>query len=323
MELAIIGAGAWGTALAAKAAKQGEVLLWAHEPQTATAINQSQENRFFLPHQPLPANLRATNDLAELAGANHLLLAVPAQFMRGLGKQLHPLLAGEKRALVSCAKGLEVKTAALMSDVLAQELPDHDILCLSGPSFAAEVAQGLPTSLVLAAENQVAAKAVRAKLENPSLRIFPSDDLVGVQLGGAVKNVLAIACGMVEGSQLGQNAHAALIALGFAELLRLGEAAGAKRESLTGLAGLGDMVLTCHSPMSRNFSLGREVAQGQDAKKVLGARRSVSEGASGVAGLLAFAARLEINVPIARAVEAVLAGKAKPRDAMRALLAHA
>ncbi len=319
--IGVIGGGAWGTALAATACAGGATLLWAREPEVAAAINRDHLNPVFLPDVPLPAALRATGDLAAAADADALLLVAPAQHLRAVCRALAPHVR-RRTPLVICAKGIEETSGALMSEVAAAELGDAPLAVLSGPTFAAEVARGLPTAVTLAAAPALDGEALAARLGRPTFRPYLSDDLVGAQVGGAVKNVLAIACGMVEGLGLGHNARAALITRGMAEIVRLGRAKGARAETLMGLSGLGDLVLTCTSPQSRNYSLGRELGQGRRLAELLDGRRSVAEGVSTAAAVRALAARLGVEMPISAAVAAVLHDGAPIAAAAEGLLAR-
>ncbi|MET0240428.1 MAG: NAD(P)H-dependent glycerol-3-phosphate dehydrogenase, partial [Sphingobium sp.] len=252
MTIGVIGAGAWGTALAQVVARDGadEILLWAHEPDVAAAINGGHVNDIYLPGVPLSPAIRATGELGALAGCEALLVVTPAQHLRAV------LASADTGAvpLILCAKGIEAGTRLLMSEVARDVRPDAPIAVLSGPTFAHEVAKGQPTAITLACEDSAIAERLGARIARPTFRPYLSTDVVGAEIGGAVKNVLAIACGVVEGAGLGQNARASLIARGFAEMTRFGLARGARIETLTGLSGLGDLVLTCSSTSSRNFS---------------------------------------------------------------------
>ncbi|MDB5686455.1 MAG: glycerol-3-phosphate dehydrogenase [Rhizorhabdus sp.] len=315
----VVGGGAWGTALAQTIASDGsEVLLWAREPEVVAAVNSDHANPVFLPGLPLSPVIRATGVLADMAGCDALLLVVPAQFLRGVLAELP--VAG--RPLILCAKGIEAGTRLLISEVAAAEAPDAPIAVLSGPTFAHEVAAGQPTAITLACADGEIGAALAARLARPGFRPYLSDDVIGAEIGGAVKNVLAIACGVVEGAGLGQNARAALISRGFAEMTRFGLARGAKAETLAGLSGLGDLVLTCSSTSSRNFSLGKGLGEGRSAAELLADRRTVAEGAF-TAPVLAEAAReAGVDMPIVEAVDALLKGEAGVRDVVGALLAR-
>ncbi len=318
--IGILGAGAWGTALAQSCASDGsEVLIWAREPELVEEINSCNTNSLFLPGASLSKSVRATGDLADLASLPVLLVVVPAQFLASV---LERLPAGP-RDLVLCAKGIEAGSGRLMADVAAQVGGQADIAVLSGPTFAHEVAAGLPTAVTLACSGgQTQWQRLSPAIARPALRPYYSDDVTGAEIGGAVKNVLAIACGVVEGLGLGQNARAALIARGFAEMLRFGMARGAQAETLSGLCGLGDLVLTCSSTSSRNFSLGKALGEGKSAEEALAGKSSVAEGAATAPVLAELAARDGIDMPIVKAVHRLLAGKATARETVSDLLAR-
>ena len=304
--IGIIGAGAWGTALAVIARRAGrDVVIWAHEPEVAGAINGGHENSMFLPGVYLDPAIRATGDARQALDADAVLLVPPAQFMR----QICATLAPHYRPglpLVVCTKGIEQETAHLMSEVVAQAIPGVTVAALSGPTFAIEVARDQPTAVTLAAAGLALATALSVALATAHFRIYQSSDLAGVQLGGAVKNVLAIGCGIVEGRGLGDNARAALITRGLAEMTRLALAMGGKTETMMGLAGLGDLTLTCNAMQSRNFSLGAALGGGESLDGILGARRSVAEGVWTARSVMTLAARLRLELPIAAAVNAIL-----------------
>ena len=304
--LGVVGAGAWGTALAQMLAGDGRsVLLWALEPELVDEINERRSNSLFLPSATLAPSIRATGDLAEMAGCDVLLLVTPAQH---LGATLARMPA-QPRDLVLCAKGMEAQTGRMMHEVAAEAAPASEIAVLSGPTFAHEVAAGLPTAVTLACGGAEAQwQRLAPEIARPTFRPYYSDDLIGAEVGGAVKNVLAIACGVVEGLQLGQNARAALIARGYAEMQRFGDALGAQRATLAGLCGLGDLVLTCSSTASRNFSLGKALGQGQDPKMLMSDRHTVAEGAHTAPVLVELARRHGIAMPIAEAVARLLGG---------------
>lgn len=314
--IGILGAGAWGTALAQVLASDGSpVLLWAYEPDVVAAINARHENPVFLPDRTLSPLIRATSDIAALGACTALLVVPPAQHLRGLLAAV-PGVA----PCILCAKGIEAGSGKLMSEVAAEVSGGAPIAVLSGPTFAHEVAAGLPTAITLACEDETLGTALAALIARPAFRPYASIDVVGAEIGGAVKNVLAIACGVVDGAGLGQNARAALIARGFAEMTRFGLARGARAETLSGLSGLGDLVLTCSSTRSRNFALGVGLGQGQSAGSLLADRRTVAEGAS-TAPVLADAARaVGVDMPIVDAVCDLLTGRAVVQDVVERLL---
>jgi glycerol-3-phosphate dehydrogenase (NAD(P)+) len=318
----IIGGGAWGTALAQTLSVAGRpVRLWAREAEVVAEVNSARANSVFLPGVSLDPGLAATGDLADIAAQDVVLMVAPAQHVRGVAGALAPHLPAGKPVVI-CAKGLEQATGKLLGDVLGEALPQATLAVLSGPSFAAEVARGLPAALTLAATDETLGQALATALGCRHLRIYWSGDLVGVQLGGAVKNVLAIAAGIVEGRGLGASAHAALVTRGFAELRRFGEALGARAETLMGLSGLGDLLLTCGSAQSRNMSLGRALGQGQALAAVLGTRRSVAEGVYTAAAVARVAAEKGVDMPICRAVHAIVEGQLGIDAAIEALLSR-
>jgi len=320
--VAVVGGGAWGTALAqvAAAAKRG-VTLWAREPEVVEGVNHTRENPLFLPGIRLNPVIRATSEYEELASADLVLAVPPAQHMRATLKALGPHLAAHI-PIVLCAKGVERGTLALMTDVLAEEMPDRTPAVLSGPGFAKDVARGLPTATTIASPDQQLAQRIVATIGLPTFRPYVADDLIGAEIGGAVKNVIAIACGVAEGRKLGDGARAALITRGFAELTRLGLAMGAKAETLSGLCGLGDLVLTCASLTSRNTSLGAALGEGRALKDILAERRSVAEGMESAPAVVALAAKFNVEMPISTAVEAIVTERISIDDAITALLSR-
>lgn len=322
MKLGVVGAGAWGTALAQLAAAGGadgraEVPIWAREPDVVAAINTTHSNPLFLPGIALSPGVRATGDLADLGGCDALLIVTPAQHLRAV---LAAVPAGP--ALILCAKGIEAGTGLLMSEVAEQLCPGRPLAVLSGPTFAHEVAAGLPTAVTLACADPVLGQALAQRLAGPAFRPYLSADVIGAEIGGAVKNVLAIACGVVEGRGLGLNARAALISRGFAEMTRFGLARGAERETLAGLSGLGDLVLTCSSTSSRNFALGKAIGEGQAAAALMADRRTVAEGAFTAPVLQQAARAIGVDMPVVDAVCALLADGADVGAVTATLLAR-
>ena len=320
--LGVAGAGAWGTTLAALAASAGHnALIWGREADVVEAINLRHENPRFLPGVTLHAGLRATSKVAELGSCDALLLVAPAQHLRAVARRLAPAVRPGTPTVV-CAKGIEQDSLALMSEAAAESLPDPAIAVLSGPTFAAEVARGLPTAVTLAcADAELGARLV-ALLGSATLRPYLTDDVVGAQVGGAVKNVLAIACGIAQGRGLGDNARAALITRGFAEMARLGTALGARPETLTGLSGLGDLVLTCAGEQSRNMSLGIALGGGHALADVLARRESVAEGVATARAVNRLAAHRDVEMPICATVDAILHRGADIDTAIGGLLAR-
>jgi glycerol-3-phosphate dehydrogenase (NAD(P)+) len=320
---AIIGAGSWGTALAVQFGRSGvAVRLWARDPALARAIAGARENRRYLPNVALPAGVLATADHAEaLDGVSLVVLAVPSHFLRGV---LQPLAAAVPpgSVLLSATKGLEPSSALRMSELLSQVVPGRPVAVLSGPSFAREVAAGLPTALVVASTDAAMARTLQERLSAPAFRLYTNRDLVGVEIGGALKNVMAIATGLSDGLGLGENARAALITRGLAETGRLALRLGGEPATLAGLAGLGDLVLTCTGSQSRNHLLGLAIAKGLSLAQAEGSTPMVAEGVRTVASARMLAARVGVGLPICDEVSAVLF-EAKPvREALASLLAR-
>jgi glycerol-3-phosphate dehydrogenase (NAD(P)+) len=293
------------------------VTLWSRDPSVSTAIARDRSNPVYLAGFPLDVGIEAAADLADLGACDAILLVCPAQAVRELAARL----AGVAPVVI-CAKGIEASSGLLMPEVLAEVLPGQPIAMLSGPSFAEEAVRGLPTAVSIATADHALGETLAGALAAGAFRPYWTDDVLGVALGGAVKNVLAIAAGVVEGRGLGHNAAAALITRGFAEMARLGQAMGANLETLTGLSGLGDLVLTCHGPLSRNRSLGLALGKGTQLGDHMAGRRQVVEGEATAPAVLARAARYKIEMPICAAVDAILHGGADLDEAIRALLAR-
>jgi glycerol-3-phosphate dehydrogenase (NAD(P)+) len=320
--IGIIGAGAWGTALGLVALRAGRAaIVWAREKEVADSINAAHENPAFLPGVALDPALAATGDLATAAQSDALLLAVPAQFLRAVTRELARHVAPGLPCAI-CAKGIERATGALLTEICAETLPAPRLAVVSGPTFAPEVARGLPAAVTIAASDPALGRAFVAALGGRAFRPYVGSDPAGSQIGGAVKNVLAIACGIVEGRGLGENARAALITRGLAEMTRLALAMGGRAETLMGLSGLGDLVLTCTGESSRNFSLGRALGEGAALDAVLGERRSIAEGVDTASAVAALAKRLAVEMPISDAVDAILHRGAAIDEAVAALLAR-
>lgn len=319
-DIAVIGGGAWGTALAQTVASDGTpVLLWARESEVVESINGQHQNPLFLPNAPLSSHIRATSNLAELADIPLWLLVAPAQHLRGV---LHGAPISKRPTLILCAKGIEAHSLKLMTEVAAEVAPGSPLAVLSGPSFAAEVVAGKPTAITLAAADLAHASTLAARLARPAFRPYASADPIGCEIGGAVKNVLAIACGVAIGADLGESARAAIIARGFAEMSRFGLARGGRMETLAGLSGLGDLVLTCSSPQSRNMSLGMALGQGKTAAEALSGRLSVAEGAATAPVLVEAARQAGVDMPITAAVADLLAGNTSVPEVIERLLAR-
>lgn len=315
--IAVLGGGAWGTALALTCARAGrQVMLWEQELDNAASLEQKRESRF-LPGVRLDNGIKVTRDLAETASSNAILVVVPAQAMRSVITSLAKSNA-ERTPLIACAKGIEHGTHKFMTEIIAECAPKALPAILSGPSFAADVARGLPTAVTIAATDAQVALDLAHALNAGTFRPYHSTDVRGVELGGATKNVLAIAAGIVTGKGLGASALAALTTRGFAELVRFGKACGAKTETMMGLSGLGDLILTCGTPQSRNFSCG--VALGKGEKPETAAHGKLAEGVFTAPVLLEMAREKNVEMPISAAVAAVLAGKMRVDEAIESLL---
>lgn len=324
--LAVVGAGAWGTALAVQAARAGFApRLWVFEPELLEILRGSAENAWFLPGVRLPDSVEPDGDLAAVvASAETVVIAVPSHVFRSVARAVAPHLAPGARVL-SAAKGLEEDRLARMSEVLAEELrPAHArrVAVLSGPTFALEVGHGRPTAAVLASPDAEMARDLQAALATPTFRLYTQADVTGVELGGALKNVMAIATGIADGLELGYNARAALLTRGLAEITRLGVALGARARTFAGLAGLGDLILTCTGELSRNRRLGIALARGQSLADWQGSTRSVAEGVRTAHAGLALARRAGVGTPVIEEVAAVLFERKAPREALLALLSR-
>jgi glycerol-3-phosphate dehydrogenase (NAD(P)+) len=322
-KFAVVGAGAWGTALAAHAARlKHAVTLWALEPEVADEVATRHTNSVYLPDIPLPEGLRASADVAQaVAGAEIVILVPPSSHLRTVATQIGPAL-GASTYLVVATKGIEEHSLKLMSEVLAETLPalGDRLAFLSGPSFAKEVARGLPTDVVVASRAIATARAIQTLVHAPNFRTYASADPIGVQVGGAIKNVLAVATGACDGLQLGDNARAAVITRGLAEMTRLGVALGANPLTFLGLSGVGDLVLTCTGDLSRNRTLGKQLAAGVDPKEYLASKRSVAEGFSTSAAAHALAQKLGVEMPITENVYRVLHEGRPLKQAVQTLL---
>lgn len=315
--IAVLGAGSWGVALAQLYASNGTpTVLWARRAEMAEQIAGQRESAY-LPGVALDARIEAVSDPERLGEATHVLSVVPVQSMRGALTALAPHIRPDARVIV-CSKGVEKDSLAWPTDIVADCLPGRPAAVLSGPSFAADVVRGLPTAVTVAAGTLEEASALQALFATPSFRTYPGDDLLGAQIGGAVKNVLAIACGIAVGRGLGESARAALVARGFAEMARLGAALGARAETLAGLSGLGDLVLTCGSERSRNFSAGLRLGN----PRYEGAAKGVSEGTNAAEPVIRLAARAGVSMPLCSTVSGVVQGAMTAEDAVTALLAR-
>ncbi|HEU5184107.1 MAG TPA: NAD(P)H-dependent glycerol-3-phosphate dehydrogenase [Gemmatimonadaceae bacterium] len=321
MRATVVGAGAWGTALADLLARNGEtVTLWAYEPDVVKSINSSRENRRFLADATLHEGVRATGDLeAAVRGVDLVVFVTPSHVLRGIAKRAAGAV-DDRATLVVASKGIERETLALMTDVVSQEVPRRPVVGLSGPSFAREVVQRQPTAVVAASHSRQAAEQVQTALSSDAFRVYTHADVVGVELGGSLKNVMAIATGMAEGLGLGYNPRAALITRGLAEMTRLGVALGADPLTFAGLAGIGDLVLTCTGALSRNRQLGMDIGQGNRLEDLLAARETVAEGVYTTQSARALASREEIDMPIVAAVYRILFEGSDPRAAIGELM---
>lgn len=318
--ISIIGGGAWGTALAQTLSyNDANVTLWAREPEIVEDINARHVNRVFLPGVDLNVSIRATGDLAKVAAADAILAVAPAQHLRAVLSDLARHLPNGV-PIVICSKGIEQATGKFMGDVLEEVVPQATRAVLSGPSFAADVARGLPSALTLACRNEAVGRALTASLSSRQMRLYWSSDVLGAELGGSVKNVLAIAAGIVEGRGLGTSAHAAIVTRGFAELRRFGDVMGARPETLLGLSGLGDLILTCGSAQSRNMSLGRGLGEGRTLSEILGGRSAVTEGVYTAAALVGLARSKAVEMPIAEAVHEIIEGRLGVDEAIAGLM---
>jgi len=318
----VIGAGAWGTALAQVAGRAGlDVLLQAREPEVVDSIRARRVNEAFLPGVVLDDHVAVTGNLADLGACDLILAVPPAQHMRST---LTAFAAHYRPGVpvILCSKGIERGSLKLMTDVLAETLPAAPAAVLSGPSFAGEVARGLPSAVTLACADEALGEALMWTLSAPGFRPYLATDLIGAEVGGAIKNVLAIACGIAEGRGLGRSAHAALITRGFAEMTRMGVALGGQAETVAGLCGLGDLVLTCSSPQSRNMSLGLALGQGQTVEQALAGKRSVAEGYESAPAVRELATKTGVDMPISLAVAALLNGETTVEGMIGSLLSR-
>lgn len=325
-KIAIIGAGGWGTALAivlARANDSRPIALWARENDVLTSLQDARENSAFLPGFRVPPPMEVTGDLqAALRDAEIVIGAMPAAHARAMYSAMLPFLRAEMR-FVSATKGLEPETLLRITEVVAQVTAPKfrpRVAALSGPSFAKEVARGDPTAIVAASTDRDTAKEIQREFSGATLRVYTNDDIIGVELGGALKNIIAIAAGVAEGLGLGHNTIAALITRGLAEMMRLGTALGARRETLAGLAGMGDLVLTCTGDLSRNRFVGVELARGKKLDEILASMRMVAEGIGTTAAAHSLASKAGIEMPIAEQMFAVLHQGKSPKDALRDLM---
>ena len=318
--IGVIGAGAWGTALAQSFAHNGKrVMLWARDGDLTDEINLTHQSRKYLPGLQLHPDIKATPDLKAVCQCDILVPVVPAQHLRSVLQQAALHLAHDKPVII-CSKGIEIQSGRLMSDIASELLPTATIGVLSGPNFAHEVAQGLPAAATLASIYHGRLLKIRDELASKTLRLYVTNDVIGTEVGGAVKNVIAIICGIAAGKNLGENARAAVVTRGLHEMAKLAEGLGGKRETLMGLSGIGDLLLTCSSMKSRNFSLGHALGQGRSLDSILQGRAGVTEGIPTAQAVTALAERLHIEMPLTQAVHQVLQGKLNVDVAMKQLL---
>jgi len=321
-KIGVLGAGAWGTALATAAVRAGrDTILWAREEDVVSSINQSHENSMFLKGVALPSELQATSTMADLSDCDAILVVSPAQHLRTMTTELTNHVDSNV-PFVICSKGIEVSSGQLLSEVLNESAPDNPAAVMSGPTFAAEVARGLPCALTLASSDKTVGTALVKALAQPTFRLYYNDDIAGAQVGGAIKNVLAIATGIVAGLGIGENARAAVITRGLAEIVRFGSLYGAKADTLMGLSGLGDLILTCSSTQSRNMSLGKAIGEGHTLEKIMAERNSVAEGAHTVEIVHKIAQDKGLDMPITAAVYHILKENRDVRSVTEALLAR-
>lgn len=320
--IGVIGGGAWGTALAQTLAVAGrDVTLWAFETDCVSSINDIRENTLFLPDVKLHQRIRATSDIAQLGGMDAVLSVAPAQHTRKILEGFAPHVK-DGMPIVLCSKGIEISSGKFMSQVLEDVLPQAIPAVLAGPSFAIDVAKGMPAAVTLACEDDAIAEKLLAAIAAPTFRPYLADDVLGAEIGGAVKNVLALVCGLVLGKELGRSAHAAIIARGFAEMTRLGTALGCNPETLKGLCGLGDLVLTCSSEQSRNMSCGLALGRGQSLSDIMASRNSVTEGVATAPVLKDMAAKFGVDMPICTAMADILSGDLDVDKAIISLLSR-
>ncbi|MBC7926598.1 MAG: NAD(P)-dependent glycerol-3-phosphate dehydrogenase [Bryobacteraceae bacterium] len=322
MTLAIVGGGSWGTALAiVLAGRFHRVCLWVHNPELAEQISQLRENRQYLPGIPVPSNVCPTSDIpSAVSGADLVLTVVPSRFLRGAVQSLMPHLR-KGTSFVSATKGIEPGTLARMSEVIRDVAgASTHVAVLSGPTFAREVAEGHPAAVVIAADSESFARHIQQQFSGPSFRLYTNNDTVGVEIGAALKNVIAIGAGIVSGSGLGSNTVAALVTRGLAEITRLAVAAGGEQSTLAGLAGLGDLLLTCTGELSRNRRVGIQLAEGRTLEEAIASGIGIAEGVDTTAAALALARRLGVEMPITEQMDLVLRERKPPREAIRHLM---
>lgn len=305
-KIGVVGAGAWGTALAQLSATAGcDVTLWAREQDVVTSINDHHENEMFLSGIALSEHITATAELSDMAERDFIFMVVPAQFVRAVLIELHDHIS-QSAVIVLCAKGIEQSSGKIMTEVVSEILPKSPIVVLSGPTFAREVACGLPSAVTIASKYQQVTKTLSEAIGQPTFRPYASRDIIGAEIGGALKNVFAIACGITTGRKMGDNARAALITRSLSEMVRFGEIYGAERSTMMGLCGLGDLILTCSSPQSRNMSLGISIGEGKSVEELMSGRKTVAEGFYTSSVLAKICREEKIDLPIVMAVNDIL-----------------
>jgi len=327
--IAVLGAGAWGTALAVSLARRGghDLSLWAHSPAHAEELTDTGENLRYLPGFILPVDIRITAKLTQaIEGADIILCVTPSQHLRGVMAEIAPAITS-RQVLLSASKGIEEKTFLRMSQVMREHAPENPIGTLGGPSFAAEVAAGMPTAITIATDdrndNQVLAKSLQDDFTSVSLRVYRNEDVIGTELGGALKNVIALAAGVITGLELGSNSAAALMTRGIAEITRLAVACGGRRDTMAGLSGVGDLILTCTGGLSRNRAVGIELGKGRKLPEILASLNGkVAEGVRSTTAALGLAARYGVEMPITEQMAAILHEDKSPKDAIRDLMSR-
>jgi glycerol-3-phosphate dehydrogenase (NAD(P)+) len=323
--IAVIGAGSWGTALAISLANRGghDISLWAHSTSHATELRDTGRNTRYLPGFVVPFGIAISSDLARtIDGANTILCVTPSQALRSVMQQIGPLL-NTKQVLLSASKGIEEKTFLRMSQVISEYAPENPTGSLGGPSFAQEVAAGMPTAITIAIEDAIVGKALQDAFSSTSLRVYRNEDVIGTELGGSLKNVIALAAGIVAGLDLGNNAAAALMTRGIAEITRLAVACGGRRDTMSGLSGVGDLILTCTGGLSRNRTVGFELGKGRKLPDIIaGLNGKVAEGVRSTTAALGLAARYGVEMPITEQMAAILHNDKAPRDAIRELMSR-
>ncbi len=315
-KIGIIGGGAWGTALGSNLSELNKnVVLWSRNKKVVNSINMNNINDIYLPNIKLNKNLQSTNSEETLRDFDILIFAVPTQYIRSIIILLNKIITRET-IIINCSKGIEKETLFFPSRIFKEELPNSSFAILSGPTFATEVAKNLPSAITLACDSNLSHVELAKNLNSESLRFYFSEDIIGVELGGALKNIIAIAAGIIDGAKLGKNAHAALLSRGLAEINRFGLTLGAKSETLMGLSGLGDLTLTANSIKSRNFSLGNAIGQGIKPNDFLSNKNSITEGVFTTQAAVSMAEKFKVDIPIIKAVNSILKGEKNLHDTL-------